>query len=855
MYRFTPPTTPRSRIFTDKEGKQSQYLAAAEVECPIAPLLPALESMDAPPPLPRSVSAAGQGWPVEGYKATDGSSDSSLDPHASQRARKRSYSTPAADFQLNAATGKDHARKASEASDRAQVTREPQSTLGPAPPAPTMRPPPAPRVTRDTNFDDQEDRERPFAFAETKPSGGAMQMLDRDGAPKNASTASPRVRDSSRTPTTSHHEQELDEEDEKRDSVGQQLGGRASAGMRNGGQQTPMSSPHLPPLVENMLGLTAYANWDVANEIEWSMAKVVGPAAVDKVLSDPEAYASFRAFVAESQDAHAPLLLDLYKDLVAFSALTTSLRLSSSAISSTYLLKNSPARLALPISLRGPLLETLYRSADAGHTLFEPIQALHADVYEKFFQPWVQQKLVEQAVARLASWKTGAGWTGKEAGEGGGLNMAATDGLAESDPSLRDNPITLASEGFAALTGYPLKLIVGRNCRFLQGPGTSPESTQRLHDALAAGESVTALILNYRRDGTPFYNLLCMKPFKDAHGIVRHFIGGQIDVTGSISALVESPHASTFPLLPMGPTLSHPADSPATPTFTPSVQAHISRLTNVSSQTGILAGDAFRELGSVVTDSAAQPFIPPPSAASTPSATIKGRGAQKTFGFGRKSSSTLSIRKPCGGDSGSADGSGLERVTSDSESSVVGQGEGNGGGAKSSSKRSKKPSLGSKASLLESTGPFVKGLRAFEETYSRLALVNQSSGDIMYTTPELLIVAGLPAASHHELHGTSFVKIFEAPLQSPSSDERPIDERPKKGADDEKDATRRLRRNARLAIDSGHAYTALVGLKPEVKKLFGRSKHGESEVRNAVLHLVPLSSKNGDVEALLAVFG
>lgn len=381
--------------------------------------------------------------------AADGSSDSSLDPHASQRARKRSYSTPAADFQLNAATGKDHARKASEASDRAQVTREPQSTLGPAPPAPTMRPPPAPRVTRDTNFDDQEDRERPFAFAETKPSGGAMQMLDRDGAPKNASTASPRDRDSSRTPTTSHHEQELDEEDEKRDSVGQQLGGRASAGMRNGGQQTPMSSPHLPPLVENMLGLTAYANWDVANEIEWSMAKVVGPAAVERVLSDPgtpshggacdrlltsvsaEAYASFRAFVAESQDAHAPLLLDLYKDLVAFSALTTSLRLSSSAISSTYLLKNSPARLALPISLRGPLLETLYRSADAGHTLFEPIQALHADVYEKFFQPWVQQKLVEQAVARLASWKTGAGWTGKEAGEGHGLNMAATDGLAE----------------------------------------------------------------------------------------------------------------------------------------------------------------------------------------------------------------------------------------------------------------------------------------------------------------------------------------------------------------------------------------------------------------------------------------
>lgn len=178
-------------------------------------------------------------------------------------------------------------------------------------------------------------------------------------------------------------------------------------------------------------------------------------------------------------------------------------------------------------------------------------------------------------------------------------------------------------------------------------------------------------------------------------------------MTGSISALVESPHASTFPLLPLGSSLSPPTGSPTMPTFTPSVQAHIARLTNVSSQTGILAGDAFRELGSVVTDSAAQPFVPPLSTAGTPSATIKGKGAQKPFGFGRKSSSTLSIRKPCGGDSGSPDGSGLERVTSDSESSAVGQGEGNGGGARSSSKRSKKPSLGSKASLLESTAPFV----------------------------------------------------------------------------------------------------------------------------------------------------
>lgn len=218
-----------------------------------------------------------------------------------------------------------------------------------------------------------------------------------------------------------------------------------------------------------------------------------------------DAFQSFRDFIASTGDEAAPLLLDLYRDLLAFSHVCTTLRLSSSCISSTYLLKTSPSRLSLPISLRGPLLECLCDAASTGHPLLEPLQALHADVYSKFFQPFVQQKLVEQVVARLASWKAGLGWTGKGGpigggGGGAGLSMAATDGLAEcyclTDPTLHDNPITLASEGFAELTGYPLKLVIGRNCRFLQGPGTSPESVKRLHDALAEGKNVTSLIFN-----------------------------------------------------------------------------------------------------------------------------------------------------------------------------------------------------------------------------------------------------------------------------------------------------------------------------------------------------------------------
>lgn len=82
-------------------------------------------------------------------------------------------------------------------------------------------------------------------------------------------------------------------------------------------------------------------------------------------------------------------------------------------------------------------------------------------------------------------------------------NLTAEDqeGLGDcfclTDPRLADHPIVLVSEGFIGVTGYPKSQIVGRNCRFLQGPGTAPESVQRIRDGLNSGEGCTELILNY----------------------------------------------------------------------------------------------------------------------------------------------------------------------------------------------------------------------------------------------------------------------------------------------------------------------------------------------------------------------
>lgn len=79
-----------------------------------------------------------------------------------------------------------------------------------------------------------------------------------------------------------------------------------------------------------------------------------------------------------------------------------------------------------------------------------------------------------------------------------------------------------------------MSYILGRNCRFLQGPFTNPLSVRRLHDAVKAGRHHQEVFLNYRRDGSPFMNLLMIAPLCDSRGVVRYHIGAQVDVSGLV---------------------------------------------------------------------------------------------------------------------------------------------------------------------------------------------------------------------------------------------------------------------------------------------------------------------------------
>nr|CAB3488798.1 unnamed protein product [Digitaria exilis] len=100
-----------------------------------------------------------------------------------------------------------------------------------------------------------------------------------------------------------------------------------------------------------------------------------------------------------------------------------------------------------------------------------------------------------------------------------------------SDATRPDHPILYASAGFFNMTGYSSNEVVGRNCRFLQGSGTDPAEIANIRQALAAGSNYCGRLLNYKKDGTPFWNLLTIAPIKDEDGRVLKFIGMQVEVS------------------------------------------------------------------------------------------------------------------------------------------------------------------------------------------------------------------------------------------------------------------------------------------------------------------------------------
>jgi diguanylate cyclase (GGDEF)-like protein/PAS domain S-box-containing protein len=105
------------------------------------------------------------------------------------------------------------------------------------------------------------------------------------------------------------------------------------------------------------------------------------------------------------------------------------------------------------------------------------------------------------------------------------------NGVLITDPNQPDNPIVYANPAFERITGYSPEEVIGRNCRFLQGSDRDQPALEEVRTAIREGRECRAVVRNYRKDGTLFWQELSIAPVRDEEGRLTHFVGIQDDVT------------------------------------------------------------------------------------------------------------------------------------------------------------------------------------------------------------------------------------------------------------------------------------------------------------------------------------
>jgi len=116
--------------------------------------------------------------------------------------------------------------------------------------------------------------------------------------------------------------------------------------------------------------------------------------------------------------------------------------------------------------------------------------------------------------------------------------QTAQQNFCVTDPALPDNPIVYATQGFLNLTGYTLDQVLGRNCRFLQGPETDPVAVDQIRKAIAVGNDMSTVLLNYRADGSTFWNQFFIAALRDANDNITNYVGVQCKVSDEYAATV-----------------------------------------------------------------------------------------------------------------------------------------------------------------------------------------------------------------------------------------------------------------------------------------------------------------------------
>jgi len=108
---------------------------------------------------------------------------------------------------------------------------------------------------------------------------------------------------------------------------------------------------------------------------------------------------------------------------------------------------------------------------------------------------------------------------------------SVSDGVVISDPKQPGNPIIYVNPAFSQITGYQPEEVIGQNCRFLQGTDTDPQVLAQLRQCIAERREIQVTLLNYRKNGQPFWNELKIAPVFSEKGDLLYFVGIQTDIT------------------------------------------------------------------------------------------------------------------------------------------------------------------------------------------------------------------------------------------------------------------------------------------------------------------------------------
>ncbi|MGB5854311.1 MAG: EAL domain-containing protein [Oceanisphaera sp.] len=108
---------------------------------------------------------------------------------------------------------------------------------------------------------------------------------------------------------------------------------------------------------------------------------------------------------------------------------------------------------------------------------------------------------------------------------------ATPNGVVMADASDPNLPLVYINTAFQEITGYHRDEVIGHNCRFLQGKDTDPYAIEQIRTAIAECREHQVTLLNYRKDGTPFWNLFSIAPVFGQDGRCTHYVGIQQDVT------------------------------------------------------------------------------------------------------------------------------------------------------------------------------------------------------------------------------------------------------------------------------------------------------------------------------------